>query len=147
MPDGFVQAKAVGPMPAPKEYPKGSAQFDPRWYLMHHTQDRFIGDFGTPELAEDFRDQYDLTEDWAVDGVVRHFLTVAFPVRGDGGPIGGLGVISLSREQELESMFLELLGETGEGAPARRKKKRRKDGEPAEAPAAATSEPSDGGAA
>lgn len=46
-----------------------------------------------------------------------------------------VGVISLGREQELESMFLELLGETGEGAPVRRKKKRRKEGE-AEEPAA-----------
>jgi ABC-2 type transport system ATP-binding protein len=51
----------------------------------------------------------------------------------------GISVISLSREQELESMFLELLGERGESAPARRKKKRRKEGEveapPPEAPA------------
>ncbi|HVY27101.1 MAG TPA: ABC transporter ATP-binding protein [Polyangiaceae bacterium] len=42
-----------------------------------------------------------------------------------------VSVLSLGREQELESMFLELLGETGEGAPVRRKKKRRKDGEQA----------------
>ena len=59
-----------------------------------------------------------------------------------------VGVIALGREQELESMFLELLGETGEGAPVRRKKKRRKDGE---APAAAAppppAAPSEGGAA
>jgi ABC-2 type transport system ATP-binding protein len=54
-----------------------------------------------------------------------------------------LGVIALGREQELESMFLELLGEAGEGAPVRRKKKRRKDGEQP-APAAANAE---GGAA
>jgi len=53
-----------------------------------------------------------------------------------------VGVLSLGREQELESMFLELLGESGEGATPRRKKKRRKDGE-GDAPAAA---PSDGGA-
>jgi ABC-2 type transport system ATP-binding protein len=53
-----------------------------------------------------------------------------------------VGVISLGREQELESMFLELLGESGEGAPVRRKKKRRKEGE--EAPAVA---PTEGGAA
>ncbi len=52
-----------------------------------------------------------------------------------------LGVIALGREQELESMFLELLGETGEGAPVRRKKKRRKDGE------AAAVAPGEGGAA
>ena len=55
-----------------------------------------------------------------------------------------VGVIALGREQELESMFLELLGESGEGAPVRRKKKRRKDGDAEAAPAAA---PSDGGAA
>jgi len=42
-----------------------------------------------------------------------------------------VSVLSLGREQELESMFLELLGETGEGAPVRRKKKRRKEGEQA----------------
>ncbi len=40
-----------------------------------------------------------------------------------------VGVLSLGREQQLESMFLELLGESGEDAPVRRKKKRRKDGE------------------
>jgi ABC-2 type transport system ATP-binding protein len=57
-----------------------------------------------------------------------------------------VGVLTLGREQELESMFLELLGESGEGAPVRRKKKRRKEGEAAsvEAPPAA---PSGGGAA
>jgi ABC-2 type transport system ATP-binding protein len=47
-----------------------------------------------------------------------------------------LGVLSLGREQQLESMFLELLGESGEDAPVRRKKKRRKEGEAAEPPAA-----------
>jgi ABC-2 type transport system ATP-binding protein len=46
-----------------------------------------------------------------------------------------IGVLSLGREQELESMFLELLGEGGDAAP-RRKKKRRKEGEQPEAPAA-----------
>jgi len=51
-----------------------------------------------------------------------------------------VGVIGLGREQELESMFLELLGETGEGAPVRRKKKRRKEGDAAPAVA-----PSEGG--
>jgi ABC-2 type transport system ATP-binding protein len=56
-----------------------------------------------------------------------------------------VGVIALGREQELESMFLELLGESGEGAPVRRKKKRRKEGEgAAEAPPTA---PTEGGAA
>jgi ABC-2 type transport system ATP-binding protein len=53
-----------------------------------------------------------------------------------------VGVISLGREQELESMFLELLGESGDDAPVRRKKKRRKDGE---LPEAATA--TEGGAA
>jgi ABC-2 type transport system ATP-binding protein len=52
-----------------------------------------------------------------------------------------VSVLGLGREQELESMFLELLGETGEGAPVRRKKKRRRDGE-AEPPLAS----SEGGA-
>jgi ABC-2 type transport system ATP-binding protein len=41
-----------------------------------------------------------------------------------------VGVLALGREQQLESMFLELLGETGEGAPVRRKKKRRKEEQP-----------------
>jgi ABC-2 type transport system ATP-binding protein len=71
-----------------------------------------------------------------------------------------ISVLGLGREQELESMFLELLGETGDGAAPRRKKKRRKEGEgaapaaaapAAEAPAAeapaAESPKSDGGAA
>jgi len=50
-----------------------------------------------------------------------------------------LGVLSLGREQELESMFLELLGESGEGAVPRRKKKRRREGEEA-LPGSASSE-------
>jgi ABC-2 type transport system ATP-binding protein len=45
-----------------------------------------------------------------------------------------IGVLGLGREQALEGMFLELLGETGEGAPARRKKKRRKADEDAAPP-------------
>jgi ABC-2 type transport system ATP-binding protein len=55
-----------------------------------------------------------------------------------------VSVLSLGREQELESMFLELLGESGEGAPVRRKKKRRKEGEQPPAP---TPAPTEGGAA
>jgi ABC-2 type transport system ATP-binding protein len=55
-----------------------------------------------------------------------------------------VGVLALGREQELESMFLELLGESGEGAPVRRKKKRRREGEDAPAPAPTST---DGGAA
>jgi ABC-2 type transport system ATP-binding protein len=50
-----------------------------------------------------------------------------------------IGVLALGREQELESMFLELLGESGEGAPVRRKKKRRKEGD------GSTTAPADGG--
>lgn len=59
----------------------------------------------------------------------------AITVRGEGDLRDGLcralvqadvGVLAIGREQELESMFLELLGE-GDGAPLRRKKKRRKD--------------------
>jgi len=56
-----------------------------------------------------------------------------------------VGVLALGREQELESMFLELLGESGEGAPVRRKKKRRKEGDAVAEAAPAT--PTDGGAA
>jgi ABC-2 type transport system ATP-binding protein len=64
-----------------------------------------------------------------------------------------VSVLSLGREQELESMFLELLGETGDAAP-RRKKKRRKEGEvaagaperPAAEPAAAEPPKPEGGA-
>jgi ABC-2 type transport system ATP-binding protein len=64
-----------------------------------------------------------------------------------------LGVLALGREQELESMFLELLGESGENATPRRKKKRRKEGdvEPSvtrsEEPASDPSDESHGGAA
>jgi ABC-2 type transport system ATP-binding protein len=48
-----------------------------------------------------------------------------------------ISVLTLGREQELESMFLELLGETGDAAAPRRKKKRRRDGEAASPEAAA----------
>jgi ABC-2 type transport system ATP-binding protein len=51
-----------------------------------------------------------------------------------------VSVLALGREQELESMFLELLGETGDAAAPRRKKKRRKEGE-APAAEAASAEP------
>ena len=55
-----------------------------------------------------------------------------------------IGVLGLGREQELESMFLELLGE-GEGTAApRRKKKRRKEGE-GDAPAPVAAPPEGGG--
>jgi ABC-2 type transport system ATP-binding protein len=56
-----------------------------------------------------------------------------------------VNVLSLGREQELESMFLELLGESGEGAPVRRKKKRRKEGDAQ--PPAPTPASTEGGAA
>jgi ABC-2 type transport system ATP-binding protein len=56
------------------------------------------------------------------DGDVRDELCRAL-VKAD------ISVLALGREQELESMFLELLGETGDGAAPRRKKKRRKEGE------------------
>ncbi len=60
-----------------------------------------------------------------------------------------VGVLSLGREQELESMFLELLGETGEGATPRRKKKRRREGDEAEVAPTPVSAPdkTEGGAA
>lgn len=43
----------------------------------------------------------------------------------------GLGILELSREKELESMFLELLEEGEDQAGRKRRKKRHSDGEPA----------------
>ena len=55
----------------------------------------------------------------------------------------GLGILELSREKELESMFLELLGESGEQGGRKRRKKKRAEAEAARAePAAASKEPS-----
>ena len=94
----------------------------------------------------------------AVDGATSHETgpgIASISVRGEGDLRDALcralvqadvGVIALGREQELESMFLELLGESGEGAPVRRKKKRRKDGD-ATAETVPTAPPGDGGAA
>jgi two-component system, sensor histidine kinase and response regulator len=42
------------------------------------------------------------TEDWKVEGVVRHFLTVAFPVRGENDLVTGLGVISTDITTQVE---------------------------------------------
>jgi ABC-2 type transport system ATP-binding protein len=56
-----------------------------------------------------------------------------------------VGVLGLGREQELESMFLELLGEGDGSATPRRKKKRRKEGE-GEAPPPAAAPPAGGAA-
>ena len=52
------------------------------------------------------------TEDWTVDGAVRHFLTVAFPVRGEGDLVTGLGVIStdITTQVESERRLSELSG-------------------------------------
>ena len=43
------------------------------------------------------------TEDWTVDGAVRHFLTVVFPVRGEVERVTGLGVISTDITTQVES--------------------------------------------
>ena len=43
------------------------------------------------------------TEDWTVDGAVRHFLTVVFPVRGEANAVTGLGVISTDITSQVES--------------------------------------------
>jgi PAS domain S-box-containing protein len=43
------------------------------------------------------------TEDWTVDGAVRHFLTVVFPVRGESDAASGLGVISTDITGQVES--------------------------------------------
>ena len=43
------------------------------------------------------------TEDWTIDGAVRHFLTVVFPVRGEANAVTGLGVISTDVTTQVES--------------------------------------------
>ena len=52
------------------------------------------------------------TEDWTVDGAVRHFLTVVFPVRGESNMVTGLGVIStdITTQVESERRLSELSG-------------------------------------
>jgi two-component system, sensor histidine kinase and response regulator len=54
----------------------------------------------------------EVTEDWTVDGAVRHFLTVAFPVRGEDDLVTGLGVIStdITTQVESERRLSELSG-------------------------------------
>ncbi|HEY4158433.1 MAG TPA: hypothetical protein VGM29_10055, partial [Polyangiaceae bacterium] len=51
----------------------------------------------------------------------------------------GLGILQLARERELESMFLELLGEGGEQSGRKRRKKKQADADAAAA--AANAEP------
>ena len=43
------------------------------------------------------------TEDWTIDGAVRHFLTVVFPVRAESNEVTGLGVISTDITTQVES--------------------------------------------
>jgi PAS domain S-box-containing protein len=43
------------------------------------------------------------TEDWTVEGKLRHVLTVVFPVRGEANVISGLGVISTDITTQVES--------------------------------------------
>ncbi len=43
------------------------------------------------------------TEDWTIDGAIRHFLTVVFPVRGESNETTGLGVISTDITTQVES--------------------------------------------
>ena len=43
------------------------------------------------------------TEDWTIEGAVRHFLTVVFPVRGEANEVTGLGVISTDITTQVES--------------------------------------------
>jgi hypothetical protein len=55
----------------------------------------------------------------------------------------GLGILELAREKELESMFLELLGEGNEQSGRKRRKKKQAEADAANAEAAAPSkEPS-----
>ena len=52
------------------------------------------------------------TEDWTIDGAVRHFLTVVFPVHGESNTISGLGVIStdITTQVQSERRLQELSG-------------------------------------
>ena len=43
------------------------------------------------------------TEDWTVEGALRHFLTVVFPVRGEANAVTGLGVISTDVTTQVQS--------------------------------------------
>ena len=43
------------------------------------------------------------TEDWTVEGALRHFLTVIFPVRGEANELTGLGVISTDITTQVQS--------------------------------------------
>ncbi|HXY42312.1 MAG TPA: PAS domain-containing protein, partial [Vicinamibacteria bacterium] len=54
----------------------------------------------------------EVNEDWSVEGAVRHFLTVVFPVRGGSDAIIGLGVIStdVTTQVESERQLKELSG-------------------------------------
>ena len=45
----------------------------------------------------------EVTEDWTIDGAVRHFLTVVFPIRGESTEITGLGVTSTDVTTQVES--------------------------------------------
>jgi two-component system, sensor histidine kinase and response regulator len=43
------------------------------------------------------------TEDWTVEGAVRHFLTVVFPVRAESNAVSGVGVTSTDITTQVES--------------------------------------------
>lgn len=45
---------------APKSYPKGSAQFNPTWYLIHNTEDAFIGPFADADEAAAYKEAHEI---------------------------------------------------------------------------------------
>ena len=80
----------------------------------------------------------------AGEGIASLRVAVSSDVREEVGKSlvqAGLGILELSREKELESMFLELLGEGAEHAGRKRRKKKQAEADNADAPAS-SQEPS-----
>jgi ABC-2 type transport system ATP-binding protein len=76
----------------------------------------------------------------AGEGIASLRIAVTSDVREEIGKSlvqAGLGILELSREKELESMFLELLGEGAEQAGRKRRKKRQAEGDVGSAESAA----------
>ena len=74
----------------------------------------------------------------AGEGIASLRVAVSSDVREEVGKSlvqAGLGILELSREKELESMFLELLGEGAEHAGRKRRKKKQAEADNADAPA------------
>ena len=81
----------------------------------------------------------------AGEGIASLRVAVSSDVREEVGKSlvqAGLGILELSREKELESMFLELLGEGQEHAGRKRRKKKQAEADAAHAEAPTSKEPS-----